>query len=65
MGFPGDTWRNNNVIITSNYVAASFWRYNEILLRRVYAGFINANMDSFNNFVDPTALVTGCFCYLK
>ena len=30
--FPVDTWRNNNVIITSNDVATSFWRNNHVVI---------------------------------
>ena len=30
--YPGDTWHRNNVIITSNDVATTFWRNNDVII---------------------------------
>ena len=40
VNFPVDTWRNDNVIITSNDVATSLWRNNDVIIASCVGTYI-------------------------
>ena len=63
--FPVDTWLNNNVIITSNNVATSGKRNNDVIIRITLFVRIMKNVTTYYSLMIAYRCLSGKLWYLQ